>query len=239
MKTFSTTLLVAAAIAFAVPAAAQEETPPPDTTGAEVQTPEAGAPESEAEATELTHDWEFALSPTDRAAGAGGTVRVTEDEGASAFVVVTTGLPVVDSLDQEGRDVNAYTVWVVPSKDRVPESSLAGVLTIDPESGEGTIEGTTDLATFGVIVTATADGAPERIGGVPVLTGIPVQSQAQPEPEAGEAPAPESPEVDEPAGEADPNEPEGPGEQPDEETPEAPEVPETPESEPEVEPSNR
>lgn len=238
MKTFST-LLCAAALALAAPALAQQETPP-DTTGAEVQAPESPAePETADEPAEPTHDWEFALAPTERAQGAAGIVQVTNQDGASAFVVTTSDLPIVDSLDQEGRDVNAYTVWVVPSKDRVPESTLAGVLTLDPETREGTLEATTDLATFGVIVTATADGAPERIGGVPVLTGIPVQPQAQPE--AGEAPEPEAPEtpetpegpqVDEPAGNPDgePGEPAGPGDQPNEDTPE---------TEPEVDPTTR
>lgn len=245
MKTFST-LLCAAALAFAAPALAQQETPP-DTTGAEVQAPETPAgpetpadPETADQPAEPTHDWEFSLAPTDRAQGASGIVQVTEQEGSSAFVVTTTDLPIVDSLDQEGRDVNAYTVWVVPSKDRVPESTLAGVLTLDPETREGTLEAATDLATFGVIVTATADGAPERIGGVPVLTGIPVQPQAQPEPEAGEAsepetPAtPEGPQVDEPAGnpDAEPGEPAGPGDQPNEDAPET-------EPEPEVDPTTR
>lgn len=232
MKTLWTTLLVATAIAFAVPATAQEQTPP-DTTEAEVETPgEATAPEAEATGEETaeparpTHDWEFALSPTEKAAGASGTVKVTEADGAQTFVVETTALPIVDSLDQEGRDVNAYTVWVVPSKDRVPESTLAGVLSIDPETGAGTLEATTDLASFGVIVSATADGAPARIGGVPVLTGIPVQSQAQPEPEEAPEPAEEpgeTPEVAEPAGEP--------------ETEPAPEPEPTPEPETEPEPA--
>lgn len=248
MKTFSTTLLVAAAIAFAVPATAQEQTPP-DTTEVEVQAPDAAiapdaqAPEETDQPAQPTHDWEFALSPTEKAAGASGTVKVTNDDGAQTFVVETTGLPMVDSLDQEGKDVNAFTVWVVPSKDRVPESTLAGVLTIDPETGAGTLEATTDLTSFGVIVSATADGAPARIGGVPVLTGIPVQSQVQPEPEAGETPAsepeageapapeaPQTPEVPEPVEE--PAEPEAPADLPGEDEPEtAPE--------PEVEPTDR
>lgn len=253
MKIFST-LLCAAALALAAPALAQQETPP-DTTGTEVQAPETPAepetatePETAAEPAdepaEPTHDWEFALAPTERAQGAAGIVQVTDQDGTSAFVVTTSDLPIVDSLDQEGRDVNAYTVWVVPSKDRVPESTFAGVLTLDPETREGTLEATTDLATFGVIVTATADGAPERIGGVPVLTGIPVQPQAQPEPETGEAPQPETPEapgtpetpegpeIDEPAGnpDAEPGEPAGPGDQPNKDAPE---------TEPEVDPTTR
>lgn len=228
MKTLST-LLVAVALAFAGPALAQDATPS-DTTDAEAAAPEEGADTAE-EPAEPTHDWEFALSPTGKAQGASGTVKVTEQEGASAFVVTTADLPVVDSLDQEGRDVNAYTVWVVPSKDRVPESTLAGVLTLEPETREGTLEATTDLATFGIIVTATPDGAPEAIGGVPVLTGIPVRPQAAEEPE--QAPeAPEQGQVDEPAGnpDAEPGEPEGPGDQPNKELPE---------SEPEVDPSSR
>jgi hypothetical protein len=126
---------------------------------------------------DATHDWEFALAATDRAPGATASVLVTEADGGSEFVVVASGLPVVDSLDQEGRDVNAYTVWVVPGKDRVAESELAGVLTMTPE-GSGRLEGRTPLETFGVIVTATPDGAPEKIGGVPVLTGIPVRPEA-------------------------------------------------------------
>lgn len=147
------------------------------------------------------HDWEFALAPTEHGAGATGDVKVTEGEGAHTFVIEVDGLPAVDQLDQPNRDVNAYTVWIVPSKDRVPESTLAGVLNADPETGVGTFQGTTSLATFGVIVTATADGVPERIGGVPVLTGIPVTPEVtEPEP-AGEG-APAADESAAPAGEA-------------------------------------
>ena len=127
--------------------------------------------------TTAAHDWEFALSATDKAPGATGSVMVVDAESGSDFVLVASGLPVVDSLDDENRDVNAYTVWVVPGKDKVAESRMAGVLTVSPE-GTGRLEATTDLETFGLIVTATPDGAPEKIGGVPVLTGIPVDAAA-------------------------------------------------------------
>lgn len=130
------------------------------------------------EATAATaHDWEFALAATEKAPGASATVMVDEAEDGSHFVLVANGLPVVDSLDEENRDVNAYTVWVVPSKEKVPESQLAGVLTVSPE-GAGRFEGETPLETFGIAITATPDGAPERITGIPVLTGIPVQAGA-------------------------------------------------------------
>jgi hypothetical protein len=143
---------------------------------------EAGAADQSAPAAETTaaHDWEFTLSATDRAPGASATVMVVDAESGSDFVLVANGLPVVDSLDDENRDVNAYTVWVVPGKDKVAESRMAGVLSVSPE-GSGRLEANTDLETFGVIVTATPDGAPEKIGGVPVLTGIPVQADAPPE----------------------------------------------------------
>ncbi|HUP18563.1 MAG TPA: hypothetical protein VM778_01275 [Gemmatimonadota bacterium] len=141
-----------------------------------------------------THDWEYALSATDRAPGARGEVRVTEGEPANTFVLEVSALPAVDELDEPNRDVNAYTVWIVPSKDRVPESTLGGVLNVDPETGQGTFNGTTSLDTFGVIVSATADGAPARIGGIPVLTGIPVSPEpaAEPEAPAAETPVEES-----------------------------------------------
>lgn len=142
--------------------------------------PAAQAPtEESAPAAEATaaHDWEFALSATDKAPGATASVMVVEAESGSDFVLVASGLPVVDSLDDESRDVNAYTVWVVPGKDKVAESRMAGVLTVSPE-GTGRLEATTDLETFGVIVMATPDGAPEKIGGIPVLTGIPVRADA-------------------------------------------------------------
>ncbi len=169
-----------------------------DETADEVAEETAEAVEDEEPVVEQ-HDWEFALSATESGAGASGEVQVTEGESGRTFVVEVAGLPQVDQLDQPGRDVNAYTVWVVPSKERVAEATLAGVLTADPESGEGAFEGTTPLATFGVIVTATEDGAPERIGGVPVLTGIPVTPAAEmAEPEA-EAEA--APEANEPAAE--------------------------------------
>jgi len=133
-----------------------------------------GAAVAEAEA---AHDWEFTLSATDKAPGASATVQVMDGEQGSDFVLVATGLPVIDSLDEENRDVNAYTVWVVPGKDKVGESELAGVLTISPD-GTGRLEAETSLETFGVIVAATPDAAPEKISGIPVLTGIPVQAEA-------------------------------------------------------------
>jgi hypothetical protein len=140
---------------------------------------EAAPTDESAPAAEATpaHDWEFTLSATDKAPGASATVMVVDAETGSNFVLVASGLPVIDSLDEENRDVNAYTVWVVPGKDKVPESRMAGVLSVSPE-GAGRLEASTDLETFGVIVTATPDGAPEKIGGVPVLTGIPVQADA-------------------------------------------------------------
>ncbi|HJU87262.1 MAG TPA: hypothetical protein VJ788_07850 [Gemmatimonadota bacterium] len=123
------------------------------------------------------HDWEFALAPTEKAPGASATVMVVDEEAGSGFTIVATGLPAVDELDAENQDVNAYTVWIVPGKDKVNESELAGVLTISPE-GTGRLEAETELESFGVIVTATPDGAPTQISGVPVLTGIPVQADA-------------------------------------------------------------
>jgi hypothetical protein len=141
-----------------------------------------------------SHDWEFALSATDRAPGATAEVRVTEGDPENSFVLEVSGLPAVDDLDEENRDVNAYTVWIVPAKDRVPESTLAGVLNVAPETGQGTFEASTSLDTFGVIESATADGAPASIGGVPVLTGIPVSPEPATEPEPvaeAEAPAAE------------------------------------------------
>lgn len=217
MKTIPTTLLVAAAVAFAAPAVAQDDasadTTEPMAAPAADETPPAddtAAPDQPAKPAAPSHDWEFMLSPTPKATGARGTVKVTEGEDGNTFAVETSGLPVVDSLDTPEKDVNAYTVWVVPSKDRVAESTFAGVLTIDAESGEGSLEASTGLDTFGIIVTATADGAPERIGGVPVLTGIPVRSPATPAesapPSEGEAPA------------AEPSETPAPGDQPDAES---------------------
>ena len=156
-------LAAALLLAVAAPLAAQEA----DSAAAEATVaPAAEQPQA--------HDWEFTLAATDKAPGASATVMVTDDQDANAFVLVANGLPVIDELDEEGRDVNAYTVWIVPGKDKVAESELAGVLTVTPE-GSGRLEGETSLETFGVIVTATPDGAPEKIGGVPVLTGIPVQ----------------------------------------------------------------
>lgn len=162
-------LMTAGLLAVTAPLAAQEA----DTTAAPVE----DAPAAATEAPVAEHDWEFTLAATDKAPGASASVMVTDGESGSAFLLVANGLPVVDSLDQEGRDVNAYTVWVVPGKDKVSESELVGVLTVTPE-GSGRLQAETPLETFGVIVTATPDGAPERIGGVPVLTGIPVRPEA-------------------------------------------------------------
>lgn len=155
---------------------AQEAVAPAGDPAAEADAAVETAPAAE---TQAAHDWEFTLSATDKAPGASATVMVVEAEGGSDFVLVANGLPEIDALDEENRDVNAYTVWVVPGKDKVAESKMAGVLTV--ADGTGRLEASTELESFGVIVTATPDGAPEKIGGVPVLTGIPVQATAPPE----------------------------------------------------------
>lgn len=175
----------------AVPVAAQEGEAA-DTTGAIEEDQATEEADGEGDEVTLAHDWEFALAPSGNAPDAEGIVMVVEGESGSSFRVSVEGLPQVDSLDSENRDVNAYTVWVVPSRDRVSESTLAGVIDVGPE-GSGEFEGATDLETFGVVVTATPDGAPERIGGVPVLTGIPVASEpAEGEAEAEDPPAPDA-----------------------------------------------
>ena len=151
-----------------------------------------------------THDWEFALQPTQHAPGGAGVVKVTEGDAGQALVVEVEGLPLIDELDQEDRDVNAYTVWIVPSKERVKESTLAGVVTVGPE-GTGAFESTTSLETFGIIVTATPDGAPEAISGVPVLTGIPVTSTPPAAPADGEGAPAEDAAPDPPPAEGEPD----------------------------------
>ena len=201
---------IAGAIAFlalAGPLAAQdpaENAPvvePPSAQEPAMEQPPVTDPAAEqADAAEAAHDWEFALAPTEKAPGASASVMVVDEEPGSNFTIVVTGLPAVDELDAENQDVNAYTVWIVPGKDKVNESELAGVLTVSPE-GDGRLEAQTDLETFGVIVTATPDGAPTQISGVPVLTGIPVQADAPPE--AAEEAAEAAGEVAEEAAEVD------------------------------------
>ncbi|HJR52960.1 MAG TPA: hypothetical protein VJ982_04515 [Gemmatimonadota bacterium] len=181
---------VLALFAFAGPLAAQDPaenapvTEPPSAQEPAMEQPAAQDPaamdQAPADQAPAAHDWEFALAPTEKAPGASATVMVVDGETGSDFTIVATGLPAVDDLDAENQDVSTYTVWVVPGKDKVNESELAGVLTISPE-GEGRLEAETDLESFGVIVTATPDGAPTQISGVPVLTGIPVQADAPPE----------------------------------------------------------
>lgn len=181
---------VIALLAFAGPLAAQDPaenapvTEPPSAQEPAMEQPPAQDPaameQAPADQAQPAHDWEFALAPTEKAPGASATVMVVDGEEGSDFTVVATGLPAVDDLDAENQDVSTYTVWVVPGKDKVNESELAGVLTISPE-GEGRLEAETELESFGVIVTATPDGAPTQISGVPVLTGIPVQADAPPE----------------------------------------------------------
>src|SRR5688500_14506942 len=182
--------MIAGAIAFlalAGPLAAQdpaENAPavePPSAQEPAMEQPPVTDPAAEAaDAAQPAHDWEFALAPTEKAPGASATVMVVDGEPGSDFTLVVSGLPAVDELDAEDQDVSAYTVWIVPGKDKVNESELAGVLTVSPE-GTGRLEAQTDLETFGVIVTATPDGAPTQLSGVPVLTGIPVQADAPPE----------------------------------------------------------
>ncbi|MFN2420205.1 MAG: hypothetical protein ABR527_02315, partial [Gemmatimonadota bacterium] len=139
------------------PAAPGPEVPlaptPPDTTAAAPDTTDVAPPDTveqppaPADTTApgaTQHDWEFSLAAGARAPSSAGTVQVTDGDPDNRFVVEVTGLPPVDSLDQEGRDVSAYTVWVVPSKERVRESTLAGTLEVDA-SGTGRFEGTTSL----------------------------------------------------------------------------------------------
>ena len=257
MKHWMAPLVALAFLAFAAPAVAQQEDPAeetPDSIAPETpddiadETPDepigeetevTGEEPADAPADEVavTHDWEFALQPTNEAVGAGGTVQVTEGETDNDFVVQVTALPVVDSLDRDDQDVAAYTVWIVPSKDQVQQSTLAGALTVDAD-GTGSFEGTTSLDTFGIIITATADGAPAQISGIPVLTGIPAA------PATEETPAEELAPADTSAAEPLPGEtpagaetPEAlpPAEIPPAETPDAPPPPAaepTPEAEP-------
>jgi hypothetical protein len=189
--------------------------------------PAPAAPAADAAQAAPGHDWEFSLNPASRAPGASGAVEVTSGEPQNSFVVAVSGLPSVDALDAEEFDAEVYTVWIVPSKDRVPESTLAGVLVVD-ESGGGRLEGTTDLDTFGIIVAGATEESPLLRAQGAVLTGIPVSTappaetpaaDAAPQP-APEAPAPEAPAPDAPA-------PEAPA--PDAAAPEAP-APEAPTS---------
>jgi hypothetical protein len=153
------------------------EAPPADAPPADAPAADAAVEGAAVAQEQAEHDWEFTLSATDKAPGASATVMVMDAEQGSDFVVVANGLPEIDALDQENQDVSAYTVWVVPGKDKVGESQLAGVLSIAPD-GTGRLEAETSLETFGLIVTATPDAAPTQIGGVPVLTGIPVDAGA-------------------------------------------------------------
>ena len=197
---------VIAVLAFAGPLSAQDPaenapvTEPPSAQEPAMEQPPVADPAAEHADAQAAHDWEFALAPTEKAPGASATVMVVDEESGSGFTIVATGLPAVDELDAENQDVNAYTVWIVPGKDKVNESEFAGVLTVTPE-GTARLEAETDLETFGVIVTATPDGAPSQISGVPVLTGIPVQADASPDvaeeaAEAAENVAEEAAEVD-------------------------------------------
>lgn len=189
---------VFAAFALATPVIAQDGAVESDES--EVTADAAAAAEDEVVS---THDWEFALQPTQHAPSGAGVVKVTEGDAGQALVVEVEGLPLIDELDQEDRDVNAYTVWIVPSKERVKESTLAGVVTVGPE-GTGAFESTTSLETFGIIVTATPDGAPEAISGIPVLTGIPVTSAPPAAPAEGEMAPTEDAAADPPAAEGEP-----------------------------------
>lgn len=192
------------------------EAPPP----AVVDTMPPAVADTMPSAAATTHDWEFSLTPTDKAPGGAGTVLVTEGEGDNGYAVVVRGLPQVDALDQEGRDVAEYAVWIVPSKDRVSEATRAGTMAVGAD-GSGRFDGRTALDTFGVIVIAQASGI-AVLSGVPVLTGIPVTQAAPPEEAADETPddvAPETPDEEEPETPDEPAEETPAEEAPAEETP--------------------
>jgi len=197
MNRFTSLLGILALLVFAGPVAAQEETPPaaeetPDTVAPETPDDVAGETPDTAEVAS-THDWEFALQPNDASMTATATVLVTEGDPENTFVVEIAGLPPIDDLDTDTRDVNAYTVWIAPNKDQVQESTLAGALSVDPE-GNATFEGTTGLDTFGILILATENGAPTALSGLPVLTGIPAPqagaADAVPQAEPGVEPEP-------------------------------------------------
>jgi hypothetical protein len=189
----------------APPAPTDTAAPPPAPADAAPAAPAPAAPAADTAQAAPGHDWEFSLNPASRAPGASGAVEVTSGDPQNSFVVAVSGLPEVSSLDAEEFDAEVYTVWVVPSKDRVPESTLAGVLVVD-ESGGGRFEGSTDLDTFGIIVAGATEESPLLRAQGAVLTGIPVSTAPPPaETPAAEAPpqpAPEAPGPDAPAPEA-------------------------------------
>src|SRR5688500_11508653 len=128
-------------LAFAAPLAAQDpaQNPPaveppsaqdPAMAPPAAEDPAMEQPAADPAAAETAHDWEFALAPTEKAPGASATVMVVDGEQGSDFTIVATGLPAIDDLDAENQDVSTYTVWVVPGKDQVNESELAGVRTV-------------------------------------------------------------------------------------------------------------
>ena len=95
----------------------------------------------------------------------------------------------------------------MPSRERVPESTLAGFLVVDG-SGAGRFEGATELDAFGIIVAGAKEEEPVLRGQGAVLTGIPTSptppaeappGEAAPPASAPESPAPEAPEDREPA----------------------------------------
>lgn len=189
-KAFHTVLMIGLLALLPARMLAQDATPPDtiraDSTAASVvagdPAPEVTTAAEAAPAAVPSHDWEFALTPDGRAPAATGTVLVTEGEEENLVAVVVRGLPALDSLDQGGVDVGAYTVWIVPSKDRVRESTLAGALTVDAD-GSGRLDSSTPLATFGVLVLASPSATPAALTpAVPLLSGIPIV----PEPPAEE-----------------------------------------------------
>ena len=160
------------------------EAPPAAEPSAEA--PPAAEPSMEAApAAQPAHDWEFALAATDKAPGASATVMVDEAE---------------DERFRPGRERSSARRFLrrgesrrqrVHRLDRPQQGQGRGVQAGRRADGlagrQGRLEAETDLETFGIVVTATPDGAPEQIGGVPVLTGIPVQAGAAAEESAEEA----------------------------------------------------
>lgn len=153
----TTILSVGALVAFAAPAVAQD--------AYQDQKPKDAVEER------ADHDWEFALAASQNAPGATGKVKVKNGADANKVKVIVSDLPAPESLTPSSADDSAYTIWIVPGRDRVRESTLAGVIEVDAE-GEGVFETTTELDRFGVVVLATTE-EPTEMGGVAVLTGIP------------------------------------------------------------------
>ena len=107
---------------------------------------------------------EYAVTGTERAAGADGTVMVERIEGGN--YLVTLDLEHLPPPDRLGSGLTTYVVWFVPEN---AQATMAGRLEYDADERTGQMRATTPLTNFDVTITAERADAVGSPGEVVVM----------------------------------------------------------------------